>query len=93
MRLARKRYIAYEAHSEQAIVPAEFLKMGQGILDVIAGRANGKSVWLDGVAAQRFDVNGYFVVLPSGSGERPKLLASNIPEIDWRDGECATEGR
>jgi hydroxyacylglutathione hydrolase len=91
--LARKRYIAYEAHSEQAIVPAEFLKTSQGILDAIAGRANGKSVCLDGVAARQFDVNGYIVVLPSGNGERLKPLASNTAEIDWRDGVCATEGR
>jgi glyoxylase-like metal-dependent hydrolase (beta-lactamase superfamily II) len=89
--LARERYTAYEAHSDQAIAPAEFLKTSHGILDVIAGRANGKSVCLDGIAALQFDVNGYIVVLSSDDGERLKPLASNTTEIDWRDEECASK--
>ena len=87
---ARKDYIAYEAHSERAIPPGEFLKTSQGILDAIAGHAQGKPVCLDGVSARQLDVNGFVVVLPSDADERLRPLASSTVEIDWRDKPCSS---
>ena len=87
---ARKGYIAHEAHSERAILPDEFLKTSQGVLDAIAGHANGKRVCLDGVPARQFDVNGFAVVLPSDADERLMPLASSTTEIDWRHKPCSS---
>ncbi len=88
--LARRGYMAYEAHSERPIRSGEFQSTSDGVLDAIGRSDNGRPVCLDGVPARQLDVNGFVVVLPSDSDERLRPLPSSTVEIDWRNMPCSS---
>jgi glyoxylase-like metal-dependent hydrolase (beta-lactamase superfamily II) len=80
--------LAYEAHSETPLQPAELKMLADGVADIAAGRATSKPMCLAGIPMLRYDVGVFPFVLPSASGALLTPLGSSTETLDWLGGAC-----
>jgi glyoxylase-like metal-dependent hydrolase (beta-lactamase superfamily II) len=80
--------LAYEAHSEKPIQPAELKMLAAGVAEIAAGHATSKPMCEGGVAMLRYDVGDFPFVLPTASGATLPPFSSMTETIDWLAPPC-----
>jgi glyoxylase-like metal-dependent hydrolase (beta-lactamase superfamily II) len=88
LELAPAGSLAYEAHSELPLQPAELTLLATGIADIAAGRAKSRPMCLAGIPMLRYDVGAFPIVLPTASGALLTPLGSATETLDWLGGAC-----
>jgi hydroxyacylglutathione hydrolase len=88
LQLAPAGSLAYEAHSELPLQPAELTMLASDIADIAAGRAKSRPMCLAGIPMLRYDVGAFPIVLPTASGALLTPLGSATETLDWLGGAC-----
>jgi hydroxyacylglutathione hydrolase len=81
-RLAQGHVLAYEAHSEKPLTPAELQLIARGIDDILHGRISSQPFCLYGVPALRYDVGAFPIVVPDASDQRLPPLPSVTTQLE-----------
>jgi glyoxylase-like metal-dependent hydrolase (beta-lactamase superfamily II) len=88
-RVAQGQDLAYEAHSEKPLTPAELRLIARGIDDILHQRISSQPFCLYGVAALRYDVGAFPIVVPDASDQRLPPLPSVTTQLEPADaGSC-----
>jgi hydroxyacylglutathione hydrolase len=82
---AAPRGLAYEAHAEKPLTPADLRAIARGIDVILQNRARSKSICLGTVPALRYDVGAFPIVVPDASDQRLAPLASVTTPIEPLD--------
>jgi len=80
--------LAYEAHSETPIQPAELKGLTVGVGAIAAGRATPKPTCLANIPMLRYDVGSFAILLPTADGATLPPLGSVTETLDWLAGPC-----
>jgi glyoxylase-like metal-dependent hydrolase (beta-lactamase superfamily II) len=84
--LAPERSLAYEAHSEKPLTPAELRLIARGIDDILHERLHPQRICISGVPALRYDIRAFPIVVPDASDQRLAPLSSVTTRLDAADG-------
>ena len=84
-RLTQGRDLAYEAHSEKPLTPAELRLVARGIDDILHERISSQRFCLYGVPALRYDIGAFPIVVPDASDQRLVPLPSVTTRLEPAD--------
>jgi glyoxylase-like metal-dependent hydrolase (beta-lactamase superfamily II) len=85
-RLAPGRSLAYEAHSEKPLTPAELKLIARGIDDILHKRVLPQRICVAAVPALRYDLGAFPIVVPDASDQRLAPLSSVTTRLNAADG-------